>query len=62
MFDQKRALLVDSAYEFSSTNIFQQLYVVAQGSFIEERQDLNDSSCHTSGALGTLAMTMKLAL
>ena len=53
------ALLVDSAYEFSPTNIFLQLYVVAQGSFIKERQDPNNNYCHMCGAHSTLAMAMK---
>ena len=56
------ALLVDSAYEFSPTNIFLQLYVVVHGSFIKERQDLNNNYCHTCVAHGTLAMAMKRAL
>ena len=62
MFDRKRALLLASAYEFSPTNFFLQLYVVAQGSFIEERRDLDDNSYRTCSAHGTLAMAMKLAL
>ena len=59
---EKRALLFDSAYEVSPTNLFLQLYVVARGSFIKERHDLDDNSCRTCGAHDTLAMAMKLAL
>ena len=44
------ALLVDSAYLALQTSLFLQLYVVAQGSFIKERQDLNDNYCHMCSA------------
>ena len=59
---EKRALLFNSVYEFTPTNFFQQVYVVAQGSFIEERHNIDDNSCCMCSAHGMLAMAMKLAL
>ena len=64
MFNRKKGpcYSILHAYEFSPTNFFLQLYIVAQGSFVEERQDLDDNSSRTCGAHGKLAMAMKLAL
>ena len=64
MFNRKKgpSLLFNSAYEFSPTKLFLHLDIVAQGSFIKERQYLDNNSCRTCGAHSMLPMAIKLAL
>ena len=60
---EKRALLFDSAYEFSPIYILLSATLRSStGSFIKERYDLDDNSCRTCDAHGMLAVAMKLAL